>query len=69
MPKICRHKLSLYAHISKIVWDFERPERVMGIVDDPGKANIGPFDLGQENTFDAVNQLWEIINGSESNVL
>ena len=61
----CRHKLSLYAHISKIVWDFEQCDRVAGVIDDPSQSNLGTFDLGSSTTFESVNALWKIIDGEK----
>ena len=59
----CRHKLSLYAHVSKIIWDFEHCEKVAGVIDEPLKNNYLEFDLGPDASFEAVNKLWEIIDG------
>lgn len=60
-----RHKLSLYAHISKIVWDYETPDAIAGIMDDPERSILQSFELGTDVTFESVNKLWCIIDGDE----
>jgi len=62
-----RHKLSLYAHVSKIVWDLQALDRVAGTIDDPEYGNLGEFDLGSAKdatTFEDVNTLWDMIQAS-----
>jgi hypothetical protein len=59
----CRHTLSLYAHVSKIIWNFEQRDRIAGVIDDPSHSNMDTFDLGEEATCESVNTLWDIIGG------
>jgi kinetochore protein Spc24 len=59
-----RHTLSLYAHVSKVVWDFEARGRVAGTVDDPGAGTLEAFDFGEEPDFESVNALWVMIGGA-----
>jgi hypothetical protein len=59
----CRHTMSLYAHVSQIVWNFEQRDRVAGVIDDPSQSNMDTFDLGDMVTFDSVNTLWGLICG------
>ena len=61
--RCCRHKLSLYAHVSKIVWDFDKRDRVTGVIDDPAQQNLGKFDFGEETSFETVNRVWALIDG------
>lgn len=64
LPNLHSHKLSLYAHVSKIVWDFDKPDNVAGIIDDPSQAQLGPFDLGSDGArYDTANKLWEMLEG------
>jgi kinetochore protein Spc24 len=60
---VCRHQLSLYAHVSKITWQFEAPARVAGTVSNPLRA----FDFDPQATpnFEIVNTLWELM-GTDS---
>jgi kinetochore protein Spc24 len=60
-----RHKLSLYAHISKIVWNYESSNKIAGIMDDPRRSILKSFDLGTDVNFESVNKLWHIIDGDE----
>lgn len=55
----CRHQLSLYAHVSKITWQFEKSDRVAGTVADP----LRTFDFDPATTPDheIVNALWELM--------
>lgn len=60
-----RHQLSLYAHISKITWHFDKQDRVAGTVSSgPGgdlrKFELDPQELGE---FDIVNALWDMMGG------
>eukprot|EP00793_Prasinoderma_coloniale_P001560 PRCOL_00003364-RA len=58
-----KHELSLYAHVSKIIWHYEAGERVRGNVSDPAKADIRPFDMDPAKTsnFDIANSLWDLM--------
>ena len=57
------HQLSLYAHVSRITWDFSRSERVAGTVSDPARGTLQPFDFDPQQTPEpeVVNALWELI--------
>eukprot|EP00887_Chlorella_sp_A99_P007705 scaffold20.g7705.t1 len=61
-----RHHLSLYAHISKITWQFEARARVAGVVSDPDAADIRPFSFDPDLTpaFDITNALWDLMDGA-----
>lgn len=56
LPPLCthhlppRHHLSLYAHISKITWQFDARNRVAGVVSDPDAADARPFSFDPELT-------------------
>ena len=58
-----RHQLSLYAHISKISWQFDRTDRVLGAVSDPVSNDIRKFEFDRDQTddFQMVNRLWELV--------
>jgi hypothetical protein len=62
----CRHELSLYAHISKVTWQFDREDEVIGTVSDPASGDIRRFDLDPKtmSDFEVVNKLWEVIDAS-----
>uniref|UniRef100_A0A1D2A4V4 Kinetochore protein Spc24 n=1 Tax=Auxenochlorella protothecoides TaxID=3075 RepID=A0A1D2A4V4_AUXPR len=63
-PRI-RHQLSLYAHVSKISWRFDNPDRIAGTVSDPEKADVRLFDLApQMPRFEATNQLWRLMEAA-----
>lgn len=56
-----RHKISLYAAVSKINWDFGDMNRVSGFIKDP----TCKFDLGPENgtlSVDSVNEIWNLVD-------
>ncbi|KAG1654570.1 hypothetical protein FOA52_009011 [Chlamydomonas sp. UWO 241] len=60
---ILRYQLSLYAHISRINWRFDRDDRVAGSVSDPKGGDLRPFDM-DPSSMDAsavVNQLWALL--------
>jgi kinetochore protein Spc24, animal type len=65
-----RHELSLYAHISKIVWKFNQSDRIAGMVSDKAHGDIRSFDydITQLPPAEVVNKLWDIIAGLEENV-
>lgn len=56
-----RHQLSLYAHVSKITWQFDRPTRVAGTVSTPSQLRPFDFDPAATPDFEIVNQLWEMM--------
>ncbi|KAL4452276.1 hypothetical protein ABPG75_007938 [Micractinium tetrahymenae] len=56
-----RHQLSLYAHVSKITWQFDRPARMAGTVSTPSQLRPFDFDPAATPDFDIVNQLWEMM--------
>jgi kinetochore protein Spc24 len=58
----CRHQLSLYAHVSRITWQFERRDRVAGTVSNP----LRTFDFDPATAeFDSVNALWDLMGTDE----
>lgn len=58
-----RHQLSLFAHISKISWQFDDESRVCGTVSDPDHADVRPFDLPIDTpTFEVTNKLWSLMS-------
>ena len=56
---MCRHQLSLYAHVSKITWQFDQPSRVAGTVSNPLRAF--DFDPQATSDFDITNALWDLL--------
>lgn len=56
-----RHLLSLYAHITKITWHYERSDRVAGTVSNPARGDIQLFDIDPASMSEAslVNALWD----------
>ena len=61
-----RHQLSLYAHVSKITWQFDRPNRVAGTVSTPSQLCPFDFDPAAMPDFDIVNQLWEMMGTQDA---
>lgn len=61
-----RHQLSLYAHVSKITWHFDRPNRVAGTVSTPSQLCPFDFDPAATPDFDIVNQLWEMMGTEDA---
>ena len=62
-PEI-RHKVSLFAHISRTTFHFEKLPRIAGTVADPaGPGGIKMFDIdaSQTSRFDLVNHLWSLM--------
>ncbi|PRW57531.1 kinetochore Spc24-like [Chlorella sorokiniana] len=59
-----RHQLSLYAHVSKITWQFEAPARVAGTVANPMRTF--DFDPATTPNFDIVNALWELMGTDDA---
>lgn len=59
-PRNLRHLLSLYAHITKITWHYERSDRVSGTVSNPTSGDIQLFDLDPASMSETalVNALW-----------
>ncbi|EFN55001.1 hypothetical protein CHLNCDRAFT_52771 [Chlorella variabilis] len=58
-----RHQLSLYAHVSKITWQFEQRDRVAGTVSSPLRAF--DFDPAATPDFEITNTLWDLM-GTDS---
>lgn len=58
-----RHELSLYAHISKISWQFDAPNRIQGRVNahDFKDVRIIDFPEGEISKFQLANDLWELV--------
>ncbi|KAF5843003.1 hypothetical protein DUNSADRAFT_3132 [Dunaliella salina] len=58
-----RHQLSLFAHISKVMWKLDQEDRIAGTVSDPKRGDIIRIDLDPSamTHFEAVNKLWGII--------
>lgn len=65
-PATHRHLLSLYAHVTKITWHYERVDRVAGTVSDPASGDIQLFDLDPASMSEAalVNALWDKLPAS-----
>ncbi|GFR43732.1 hypothetical protein Agub_g4843 [Astrephomene gubernaculifera] len=61
--KMNMHLVSLYAHISNIVWREDLPELVKGNVSDCKKVDIRSFEFDPRTTskFDICNGLWELM--------
>jgi len=59
-----RHQLSLFAHISKVMWKLDQEDRIAGTVSDPKRGDIIRIDLDPSamTHFEAVNKLWGIID-------
>lgn len=62
-PRGRRHQLSLYAHVSKITWQFEQRDRVAGTVSSPLRAF--DFDPAATPDFEITNTLWDLM-GTDS---
>ena len=64
--RLCRYELSLYAHISNVVWDSsaQGSNQVAGTVVDKRAHNIQHFSLeeGSLTHFELVNKLWGIVD-------
>lgn len=60
----CRYELSLYAHISNLVWDSSDRGTVAGTVVDRALQEIQHFSWPVESLtqFELVNKLWTVIN-------
>jgi kinetochore protein Spc24 len=58
-----RHELSLYAHVSKITWQFDQQGTAAGTVSDPDAGNIRKFEFALDTTppFEVTNRLWELL--------
>jgi kinetochore protein Spc24, animal type len=61
VPRL-KHELSLYAHISKISWAYDRPDRIKGRVN--GAGEVKPFDFAPDEMteFELVNKMWDLID-------
>jgi hypothetical protein len=57
----------LYAHVSKITWQFEDDGRVAGDVSIPATGDIRHFDFdaAAAASHDAVNRLWDLMDGKQ----
>jgi hypothetical protein len=63
-PEI-RHKVSLFAHISRLTFHFEKLPRVSGSIADPNSpGGIKMFDMDPSQTtrFELVNKLWALMD-------
>jgi kinetochore protein Spc24, animal type len=60
-----RHQLSLYAHVSKLTWQFDKSDRVVGTVSDPANGDIRRFELDPKAVprAEIANRLWDLIDG------
>lgn len=58
-----RHQISLYAHITKVSWHFEKQDMVSGTVSYPNTGDIRPFEFDPKNMsqFQVVNTLWDML--------
>mmetsp|Transcript_18112 Transcript_18112/g.54524 ORF Transcript_18112/g.54524 Transcript_18112/m.54524 type:complete len:195 (-) Transcript_18112:2458-3042(-) len=58
-----RTTLSLYAHISRIIWSDQKPNVIAGKVSDPEQQDVRSFNLDTSTLshFDAVNRVWDVI--------
>lgn len=63
----CRHQLSLYAHISRITWHFDKEDMVAGTVSNPETGDIRKFELEPQEMgdFAVVNALWDMMDGRQ----
>lgn len=59
----CRHELSLFAHISGITWDFNKPATFSGTVSDVKSGDIRQFDVDPSRTsqYELVNKIWQTL--------
>ena len=59
-----RHELSLYAHISKLTWQGQKPEMWQGAVSDSAAGDIRSIDLDsrQLSEFYMINMVWDLID-------
>lgn len=58
-----RSQVSLFAHISRITWQLDREDRIMGTVADAQQSQIRKIDIDPAacTTYEAVNQLWQLL--------
>ena len=65
-----KHELSLYAHVSKVIWHSELSGRVCGNVSDLANADIRPFDMDPRATsqYEIANKLWGLMDGEVEGV-
>ena len=57
-------RLSLYAHVSKVTWQFEAPARVAGTVCNP--LRTFDYDPGTTPNFEIVNSLWDLMGTEDA---
>ncbi|KAK9813971.1 hypothetical protein WJX73_007498 [Symbiochloris irregularis] len=60
----CRYELSLYAHISNLVWEAAGNNQISGTIVDKKARNVQHFSLeeGSLTQFELVNKLWGIVD-------
>ncbi len=58
-----RYEITLYAHISSVMWDYEEKAHVKGNITKPKEGDIQHFDFDPKKTsqFNITNKLWELI--------
>lgn len=63
---LCRHELSLYAHISSLTWQTHDAKRWLGNVSDTAAGDIRTVDLSEDDNshFDMINKVWDVIDPS-----
>ena len=68
---LCRHELSLYAHISNLTWQGHNAKHWLGTVSDTTAGDIRIVDLADDqlSQFDMINKVWDIIDPSAGTTL
>mmetsp|Transcript_8469 Transcript_8469/g.31283 ORF Transcript_8469/g.31283 Transcript_8469/m.31283 type:complete len:198 (-) Transcript_8469:8006-8599(-) len=63
VPRV-KHELSLYAHVSKIIWHYEPTSRIVGHITDPANGDVKEIDIDptKESSFQVANQLWDLVD-------
>lgn len=61
---VCRHELSLYAHISNLTWQGRDASRWLGTVSDTAAGDIRTVDITEDTMshFDMINRVWDSID-------
>eukprot|EP00897_Mesotaenium_endlicherianum_P000993 jgi/Mesen1/10895/ME000095S10236 len=63
MPRTL-YELSLYAHVSRIQWDYADMTRAKGYISKPEASDVSTFDFDPSvmSAFELNNRLWELID-------